>query len=330
MLQQTQMERGVEYFERWISLFPDIRAVADADELTVLKAWEGLGYYSRVRNIRKAARMLVDEHGGRVPDDYDKLLGLPGVGPYTAAAIMSIAFDRPWPVIDANVARVFARLRDIDRPMKERGVQRELHALLTEMLAEVSPRDFNQALMELGALVCTPRNPGCPECPVQEHCTALRAGTAALRPVNNGKAERIDIIMACAIVEHEGRIFIQQRQEDDIWGGLWEFPGGRLKEGEAPEAAAVRELFEETELRGVNLQPFKTVIHHYTRYRVTLHSFLCGLRGRPEPRLHAAIQCHWAAPEELGHYPFPAGHRQLVAHLKQDLLLSSGNRRCCA
>lgn len=330
MLQQTQMERGVEYFNRWISLFPDIRAVAAADELTVLKAWEGLGYYSRVRNIRKAARVLVDEHDGRVPDDYDRLLALPGVGPYTAAAIMSIAFDRPYPVIDANVARVFARLLDIDQPMKGSGVQRELHALLTEMLADVSPRDFNQAFMELGALVCTPRNPDCSNCPVEAHCEALRADTVAERPVANGRAERIDIAMACAIVEHEGRIFIQQRQEEDIWGGLWEFPGGRLKEGETPEEAAVRELFEETELRAAGPRPFQTVIHHYTRYRVTLHSFLCGLRGRPEPRLHAASQCRWAVPEELEHYPFPAGHRQLVAHLKQDLLLSSGDRRCCA
>jgi len=330
MLQQTQMERGVEYFNRWVELFPDTRAVAAADELTVLKAWEGLGYYSRVRNVRKAARVLVAEHTGQVPDDYDKLLELPGVGPYTAAAIMSIAFERPWPVIDANVVRVFARLMDIDRPMKERGVQRELHALLTEMLADVSPRDFNQALMELGALVCTPRNPGCPDCPVQAHCKALQAGTVAERPVNLGKVERIDIVMACAIVVHEGRIFIQQRQEDDIWGGLWEFPGGRLKEGETSEAAAVRELFEETELRAVNLRPFRTVVHHYTRYRVTLHSFCCSLPGRSEPRLHAASQCRWAAPEELEQYPFPAGHRQLVAHLKQDHLFPSGNRRCCA
>jgi len=330
MLQQTQMERGVEYFDRWVFLFPDVRAVADADELLVLKAWEGLGYYSRARNIRKAAGVLVAGHGGRVPDDYDSLLALRGVGPYTAAAIMSIAFDRPYPVIDANVARVFARLLDIDQPMKGSGVQRELHALLTEMLADVSPRDFNQALMELGALVCTPRNPDCLNCPVQAYCVALQAGTVAMRPLNNGKVERIDIAMACAIVEHKGRIFIQQRREEDIWGGLWEFPGGRLKEGETPEAAAIRELFEETELRAVNLRRFRTVVHHYTRYRVTLHSFCCSLPGRSEPRLHAASQCRWAAPEELEQYPFPAGHRQLVAHLKQDLLFPSGDRRCCA
>ena len=171
MLQQTQMERGVEYFNRWMVLFPDPWTLADASELAVFKAWEGLGYYSRVRNIRKAAMILVAEHDGRVPDDHDRLLRLPGIGPYTAAAIMSIAFNRPYPVIDANVERLFARLADIDRPMKEKGVQRELHARLTEMLAEVSPRDFNQALMELGALVCTPRNPDCcVNCPVQSHC----------------------------------------------------------------------------------------------------------------------------------------------------------------
>lgn len=330
MLQQTQMDRGVEYFNRWMGLFPDIRVLAAADELTVFKAWEGLGYYSRVRNIRKAAGILVAEHGGRVPDDYDTLRALPGIGPYTAAAIMSIAFDRPCPVIDANVARVFARLRDIDRPMKEREVQRDLHDQLAEMLAGVSPRDFNQALMELGALVCTPKNPDCPGCPLQPYCRSLRAGTVADRPVGKGKAEQIGIVMACAIVEHGGRIFIQQRQDDDIWGGLWEFPGGRLKDGEMPEEAAVRELFEETELRAVNPQPFKAVVHHYTRYRVTLHSFRCALADEPAPRLHAAKQFRWVAPEEIDRYPFPAGHRQLVAMMKRDPSFFSAGRRCCA
>lgn len=330
MLQQTQMDRGVEYFYRWVELFPDVRSLAAADELAVFKAWEGLGYYSRVRNIRKAAGIIMAEHDGQMPDDYNTLLALPGIGPYTAAAVMSIAFDRPYPVIDANVARLFSRLADIDRPMRDRAVQRELHARLSEMLADASPRCFNQALMELGALVCLPRNPRCAECPVQSYCRALGAGTVADRPVGAGRAEKIDIVMACMIIEHGGRIFIQQRRDDDIWGGLWEFPGGRLKDGEKSEEAAVRELFEETELRAATVQPYRTVTHHFTRYRVTLHSFRCALREVMEPRLHAAKQYRWVAPEELERYPFPAGHRQLVAHMKQDFSSTSTNRRCCA
>ncbi|MHB1349621.1 MAG: A/G-specific adenine glycosylase [Desulfobulbaceae bacterium] len=316
MLQQTQMERGVEYFNRWIRLFPEPKALVAASEQEILKAWEGLGYYSRARNIRKAAAIIVEQHGGRVPADYDRLLALPGIGPYTAAAIMAIAFDRPHPVVDANVERVFARLGDEERPVKERTFQRELHGVLQGMLAQVSPRELSQALMEMGALVCTPRNPDCPGCPVQGRCAAFRNGTVALRPVLKPRPERIEIVMACAIVEHEGKMFIQQRLENDVWGGLWEFPGGRLKDGESPEAAAGRELHEETEIRASDFRPFATVVHHYTRYRVTLHSYFCRAEGRPRPRLHAASRYRWAALPELSRYAFPSGHRQLIARMK--------------
>jgi len=316
MLQQTQMERGVEYFNRWIALFPDPRSIAAASEREVLKAWEGLGYYSRARNIRKAAAIMVEQHGGRVPEAYDLLLALPGIGPYTAAAVMAIAFDRPYPVIDANVERLFARLGDVDRPVKEKAFQRELHGMLQGLLAEASPRDLSQALMELGALVCTPRNPDCANCPVRGECKAFRAGTVAQRPVTRPKPEKIEIVMACAIVEHDGKMFIQQRMEDDVWGGLWEFPGGRLKNGESPEQAASRELREETGIRAADFRPFATVVHHYTRYRVTLHSFFCRAQGRPKPKLHAASQFRWVAFPELAHYPFPSGHRQLIARMR--------------
>jgi A/G-specific adenine glycosylase len=316
MLQQTQMERGVEYFKRWLEQFPDPRSIVETLEREVLKAWEGLGYYSRVRNIRKAAAIMAEQHGGQVPRTYEQLLALPGIGPYTAAAIMAIAYNQPYPVIDANVERLFARLLDNARPVKEKFFQQELHGVLQELLADASPRDLSQALMELGALVCTPRNPDCANCPVQGECRAYRAGTVAQRPVARPRPEKIEIIMACAIVEHEGRMFIQQRREDDVWGGLWEFPGGRLKEGESPEQAASRELIEETEIRAVKLRPFTTVVHHYTRYRVTLHSYFCQALGQPRPKLHAASQYRWVDFEELAHYPFPSGHRQLIARMR--------------
>ena len=317
MLQQTQMERGVEYFNRWVKLFPEPQAIAAASEQEVLKAWEGLGYYSRARNIRKAASLIVEKHDGRVPAAHDLLLALPGIGSYTAAAIMAIAFDQPYPVIDANVERLFARLADWDRPVKEKTFQRALHEEVRALLVGVSPRDLSQALMELGALVCTPKNPDCTNCPVQNCCAALRAGTVEQRPVARPKLEKIEIVMACAIVEHEGRMFIQQRREDDVWGGLWEFPGGRLKNGESPEQAAVRELQEETEIRAGCFRPFATVVHHYTRYRVTLHSYFCEAQGTPQPQLNAAQQYRWVSLQELDQYPFPSGHRQLIACMKQ-------------
>jgi A/G-specific adenine glycosylase len=317
MLQQTQMERGVEYFNRWMERFPDIRSLADASEQEVLKAWEGLGYYSRARNIVKAAVLIVEQYDGLLPDEYDQLLALPGIGPYTAGAILSIAFDRPCPVIDANVERLFARLGDVDTPMKEKAVHGNLRELLENMLCNVSPRDFNQGLMEFGALICTPKNPDCADCPVRQHCRALVAGTIGERPVKKKKPQTVDIIMACAIIEHEGKFFIQQRRDDDVWGGLWEFPGGRLKDGESPADAAGREVFEETEMMIADLVPFDTVTHCYTRYRVTLHSFFCVTDHGAKPELHAAQQYRWVSLVGLSRYAFPSGHRQLIARMRE-------------
>lgn len=318
MLQQTQMERGVEYFNRWMKKFPTVEALVPAGEQEVLKAWEGLGYYSRALNIRRAAAIIAVEHGGRVPEDYSQLLALPGIGPYTAAAVMSIAFDRPYPVVDANVERVFARLRDIDEPVENSGVRRKVEEFTAALVREVSPRDMNQAIMELGALVCKPKSPGCPDCPVRELCQAYMAGTVDQRPVPETRKPKIDINMACTIISRGNRIFIQQRRYDDVWGGLWEFPGGRIKDGETPSTTAARELYEETEFRAAELEPFHTVTHFYTRYRVTLHSFLTTIHndGSVEPRLHAALQYRWVSPAELENYPFPAGHRRLAAMLR--------------
>lgn len=316
MLQQTQMERGVEYFNRWLTRFPDVSSLAAAPEQEVLKAWEGLGYYSRARNILKTAGVLLAEHGGRIPDDYRSLLDLPGIGPYTAAAIMSIAFNRPYPLIDANVERVFARLEDIDRPVREKAVRDQLEKRLNHLLAETEPREFNQALMEMGALLCRPRTPLCRECPIQKHCRALQAGTVTMRPVLPPKKNTTAIVMSCIIIRHGDKYLIQQRHNDDVWGGLWEFPGGRLKDGESPARAARRELYEETEIKAGRLQSFATVTHSYSRYRVTLHSFFWETGRKIVPRLHAARKHRWVTLEELDRFAFPSGHRQLIARMK--------------
>ena len=313
MLQQTQMERVVEYFNRWLEKFPDIAALASASEQEVLKAWEGLGYYSRARNIMKAAEKMMIEHGGEIPRDHEQLLFLPGIGPYTAAAVMSIAFNMPYPVVDANVERLCSRVMNIDLPVKNRDSQKKIIEFASALLTDAEPRQLNQALMELGALVCTPKNPDCPHCPVQLYCRALEAGTVAERPVPGGKQQVIDITMACAIIRRNNKIFIQQRRYDDVWGGLWEFPGGRIKDGESPAETAVRELYEETELQAENLQPFHTVTHYYTRYRVTLHSFISKIdSGNYKPKLNAALQYRWVTLTELNQYAFPAGHRRLI------------------
>lgn len=318
MGQQTQMERVAQYFRRWVAQFPDLASVAKAPEQAILKAWEGLGYYSRARNIQRAARQLIDAGYDDIPNDAQQLLALPGVGPYTAAAILSIAFNQPVPLRDANVERLFARLSDIDRPLKQTATQKRLATMAERLLDPLQPRAYNQALMELGALVCTPKKPTCTVCPVQQHCRAYRADTVEFRPLPSSKQKKIDIIMACAILHYHGKYFIQQRLSEDIWGGLWEFPGGRLEEGEHPQQAAMREVTEETGWQVSDLSPFQTVVHHYTRYRVTLHGFVGLLTASPiPPALTAAQQYAWVGLDELAQYPFPAGHRLLVAALQQ-------------
>lgn len=318
MGQQTQMERVVGYFKNWIRQFPDIPTLAAASEQEVFKAWEGLGYYSRVRNIRKAADILVQEYGAELPDDEARLLALPGIGPYTAAAILSIAFKRTVPLLDANVERILCRLDDIDLPVKQTATRKLLVQRCSELLPQNNARNFNQALMEFGALVCTPKRPACSTCPLQPHCRSYAQDIVDLRPVPGKKEKRIDISMACGIIQQNDRFYIQQRLEKDVWGGLWEFPGGRFKEGENAEQAAVREILEETEFQVTNLQPFATAVHHYTKYRVTLEAFFCTLKKNQaeKPVLHAASQYKWVRLNELRTFAFPAGHRRLIEKMR--------------
>jgi A/G-specific adenine glycosylase len=314
MGQQTRMERVAAYFTNWIRLFPDIPTLAAASEQEVIKAWEGLGYYSRVRNIRKAADILVREYGAALPDKEAQLLALPGIGPYTAAAVLSVAFNRAVPLLDANVERVICRLDDIDQPVKQAATRKMLLQRCTDLLPANNARNFNQALMEFGALICTPKKPACSTCPLQQHCRAYGLDLVDLRPIPGKKEKRIDIFMACGIIQHNDRLYIQQRLDRDVWGGLWEFPGGRLKEGESPAQAAVREIREETEFQVTDLRPFATAIHHYTKYRVTLDAFFCTLPDHQatEPVLHAASQYKWVRLNELSTFAFPAGHRRLI------------------
>ncbi len=313
MGQQTQMERVVKYFSRWIDRFPDINAVATAPELEILKAWEGLGYYSRARNIHATAKRLRQFYDSRLPADYKTILSFPGIGPYTAAAIMSISFNQPFPVVDANVKRLYARLFDLDEPLDRAAGRKKLEQLGSDLLPREKARDFNQSVMELGALVCRPGTPRCGQCPVAGECLALERGTVDSRPVQREKTKKIEIIMSCGIIHRNGRIYIQQRQADDVWGGLWEFPGGQIETGESPAEAARREILEETELRIAGLKPLGTVVHHYTKYRVVLHGFTCRLHPNDQrPVLHAAQGYRWVLPTELRAYPFPAGNRQLI------------------
>ena len=319
MLQQTQMDRGVSYFKRWLRRFPTISSVAEAELEEILKYWEGLGYYARARNLHKAARYMVESCHGRLPESYSSLLELPGVGPYTASAIASIAFNQDIAVVDANVERVFARIFDIDKPLKSKGVHARITALANELLPAGKARVFNQALMDLGGVICTPKNPQCGICPVSELCKAYQGNFVEARPIKGLSQPLIHIEMATAILVVNGHIFIQQRFNDDIWGGLWEFPGGRLKGDESPENAVVREYDEETGFPIEICEKVTTVIHFHTKYKVTLHCYRAKLLQMSIlPDLQAAQKYHWVGEKQLNNFAFPAGHRKFIEYMRSN------------
>lgn len=316
MLQQTQMDRVVVYFNRWLEEFPDIASLTKAREQDVLRLWEGLGYYSRAKNIIKTADLLCRSHNCALPEDHGALLQLPGIGRYTAGAIMSLAFNLSHPIVDANVERLFSRLFNLTAPVKEKDTRSFIWQKATELIPEGKARFFNQALMELGALVCLPRRPRCESCPLTPHCEAFSREVVNERPVADKGKEIIPITMVTGVLRHHGKLYIQKRLADDVWPNLWEFPGGRLKEGETSEEALIREYREETEFTIQIVKKIATIKHGFTKYRVTLYCYLCRLQHNDtKPVLHAAQEHRWANLEELDEFAFPAPHRRLINRL---------------
>ncbi|TVR00468.1 MAG: A/G-specific adenine glycosylase [Desulfovibrionales bacterium] len=326
MLQQTQMDRAVGYFQRWTSKFPDVHALAAASEDTVLAAWEGLGYYTRARNLLRAARFVVDNLSGILPRDHATWLSLPGVGPYTAAAVCAIAYNQPHAVVDANVSRVLARVLDLDTPVKERAAASFIAKQALTLTPPGQARNFSQALMELGALVCLPRRPRCSSCPLHDVCEARRLDIVLERPVPAKAVTFIPIDVATGVLMARGLIYIQKRPATGVWAGLWEFPGGTIEGTETPEQTLVREYLEETGFVINNLRKLMVVRHGYTKYRVALHCYCCRLtddRPQPPPILTAAQEYRWVRPETLDQFAFPAGHRKLI-----DLTLTTREMPC--
>ncbi len=318
MLQQTQMDRGVVYFKRWITRFPTPRDLARADLQEVLKYWEGLGYYARARNLHKAAQLIVEKFYGCVPCNYEQLLSLPGIGPYTAAAIASIAGNENVAVIDANVTRVYARLIDLAAPIRASQTVKRIAEIARILLPQGRARLYNQALMDLGGLVCLPKNPRCPICPIAAFCRALQAGTVGERPALGQGKKMSTLQRLTGVIDHGGRIYVQQRRPEDLWGGLWEFPGGDSG-GLAPEEELAQHILAETGFTVQVGQSITTVIHHYTRYKIVLQAFSCRLLGETtQPRLRSAVDFRWLLPVEFGSYAFPAGPRKILEYLEKE------------
>jgi len=279
MLQQTRVETVIPYYERFLARFPTVFALADAEPDEVTRLWSGLGYYSRARNLHAAARKLAAEHGGELPREVDALRELPGVGRYTAGAVASIAFDRPAPIVDGNVARVLARLLDLRDDVTSPSGRQRLWEEADALARGPHPGDLNQALMELGALICTPRAPKCLLCPLREPCRGLAAGDPEALPVKKKPREPKPIEATAALITRAGKLLAVRRPPAGLLGGLWDLPGGDLASKEPALGGLERALRERLGIALASTAELGVVRHQFTHRSLRLHVF----RGEAKP-----------------------------------------------
>ena len=318
MLQQTQVNTVIPYYHRFIARFPDIHALATSNLQSVLKLWEGLGYYSRARNLHLAAKMVIRNHGGFIPDTATEIKRLPGVGDYIAAAVLSIAFNLPQPVVDGNVKRVFARLLLMEDPVNHAGSHAVFFKKAEELMDKTMPATYNQAVMELGALVCKPNHPQCPACPLQTHCLAFKGSRVSEFPRRKKTKPLPEYALAVGIVEKKGKILITQRPEKGLLGGLWEFPGGRIELPEDPDAACLRHLKDKVNITA-EINTFVTRIKHaYTHFKITMDVYTCRfISGRV--RLEGPTDSRWIRFNEIKAYPLPKANHKFLPALRKAL-----------
>ncbi|MGH7142927.1 MAG: A/G-specific adenine glycosylase [Planctomycetota bacterium] len=315
MLQQTRVDTGIGYFERFRVAFPTVEALAAAPLDAVLKQWEGLGYYSRARNLHRAAQTVAAELAGALPRSAAELQRLPGIGRYTAAAVASIAFEEPTAVLDGNVKRVLARLFAIDDAVESGPAQEKLWGLAQSLMPARRCGDFNQAMMELGATVCLPGEPLCLTCPVRSHCRAAAEGRQAELP-RRKKAKPLPHleVVAGAIGDRQGRWLIGRRPEGKMLGGLWEFPGGKVQPGETRAQALARELQEEMGIEVEVGAELGYIDHAYTHFTMRLHLLEARIvKGRAKALQHTAIA--WVTQAQLDDYALPTSDKRLVGFL---------------
>ncbi len=323
MLQQTQTKTVLPYYARWMQRFPDVHELAAASEHEVLKYWEGMGYYSRARNIHKTAKILVESFGGLFPEDHAQLIKLPGIGRYTAAAILSLAFNKDYAVVDGNVERVFARLFNLEMPVKTKAARGLIENMAHAIFPHGQARNYNQAVMELGATICLPKNPQCCRCPVRLYCESERLGVVNQRPVPGNRKALVAIEVVLGVLLYRRRVLIQKRPNTGLMAGLWEFPGGKLEVGETPEQGLRREFQEELGLKVSPVRQLAVIKHQYTAFRVRLYCYLCRFDREPQSiTVNAAVEARWVSAKELEDYPFPAANRKLITMLAKILATS--------
>lgn len=315
MLQQTTVAAVIPYFERFLARFPTVSDVAVAEESDVLRLWEGLGYYSRARNIHKAAGVIVKQHLGNFPTDIESLRSLPGIGRYTAGAIASFAFDLRAPIVEANTLRLYCRLLGFSGDPRSKEGQHQLWSFAEAVLPNVSPGRINQAMMELGATVCSPREPGCESCPVRQHCKAFREGTVSEIPRPKQRVAITEVTEVSIAIRHGSKFLLRRRSENERWAGLWDFI--RFEIGDGLLDRDRRLLIDGIQQRSglqIELGPqIAELKHGVTRYRITLK---CVIARRLNGRLKSGEEWQWLKPTDFDHYPLSVTARQFAEKLK--------------
>lgn len=315
-MQQTQVKTVIPYYHRFIRRFPTLKDLARGDLQEVLKMWEGLGYYARARNLHRAAGVVADEHDGRIPDQWEEFHKLPGVGEYTASAVQSIAFGRPHAVVDGNVKRVLARMFLVQDPVNKPAAHKIFKKIATCLMDRATPGIFNQAMMELGALVCKPASPECGICPVQGHCGSFRNGRVKDYPKRERRKPVPTYHMVAGVIRKKGKILITRRKPEGLLGGLWEFPGERLKKKEGAGAACVRVIRETTGLN-VEIDAHLTLVKHaYTHFKIRLDVFYCRCVSGGRVRLNGPVAFHWIRLKEIDVYAFPKANLKFIPLLR--------------
>ncbi len=314
MLQQTQMERGIQYFLHWMDRFPTLASVAKAPEEEILRYWEGLGYYRRARFLHQTAKAVMERFGGALPKTKAELSSLPGLGEYTVAAIQGIAYEQDVVTVDANVERIFSRLFNIESPVRKKPASAWIRATARELLPPGEARLYNQAFMELGALVCG-KSPRCPECPLIPWCEARKKGVEKERPVLPARPKTHLVASAHGILLWKNHVLLKRRPLHGLWGGLWEFPGAMISRDATAEATALKSM-KDLGLSVEIITPLGQVQHNYTHHRLTAHffrmKFSCEFSDAEASLLMERAPCRFLNAHDMGRSAMPAHHRKMA------------------
>jgi len=315
MLQQTQVKTVIPFYIKFLKNFPTVRELAQADLNKVLKAWEGMGYYARARNLHKSAKIIINEYEGILPDDKEIFLKLPGVGEYIASAVLSIAFRQAHAVVDGNVKRVLSRLFQINSPVNQPKNHKVFKQEATRLMGKADSANFNQAIMEIGALICSPKKPDCKYCPIHQNCFAFSHNRTDEFPKRIKSKPVPTYKIAVGVVRHSNKMLITRRKPEGLLGGLWEFPGGKLNKGESTQEACIREIYDETGIT-VEVDSFITQIKHaYTHFKIVMDIFYCRYISG-DVQLNGPVDFQWIKLTDINQFAFPKANLKFIPLLE--------------